>query len=252
MSKPHILRLAARTVRQRLYPIPHIARRYIRTVCRQHAGSTVRGGICLDVGAGVAPYRQDIADVFAPGLYIAMDIAPSDATTLVADATQLPLPDGSVDLAMSMDTVQHIPAAARALDELARVVKPGGLLILSFPFAYGECDVIDFYRWSIAGMSQELRSRGFDILDTRRRGGPLFATLCALQWVIQHALPGSRQSWRHRASLGTAVRAVIVQLLSLPVIALAWCALAVDWFIPSTGIYMGGLVIAKRAGKTAT
>lgn len=248
-ATPHPLRLMARTIRQRLFPIPFLARRYIHSVCARYRNASAAERVYLDVGAGVAPYRHDILKVFGPGLYIAMDIAPSDAASLVADATQLPLADASVDLALSMDTVQHIPCASRALDELARVVKPGGILILSFPFAYGECDVVDFYRWSIAGMTQELRARGFEIRDSRRRGGPFFAAMCAIQWVIQHAVPGSRQSWRQQADPLTLLRATIVQLLSLPVVALAWCALAIDRFIPSSGIYMGGLIVATRANE---
>jgi SAM-dependent methyltransferase len=50
-----------------------------------------------------------------------------------ASCTGLPLADGSVDLAVSFETIEHIEAQARFLDELARVLKPGGLLLLSCP-----------------------------------------------------------------------------------------------------------------------
>lgn len=251
-ATPHPLRLIARTIRQRLFPIPYLARRYIHVVCARYRNLSAAAPVYLDVGAGVAPYREDILQVFGPGLYIAMDIAPSDATSLVADATQLPLADASVDLVLSMDTVQHIPCVSRALDELTRVVKPGGILILSFPFAYGECDVVDFYRWSIAGMRRELRARGLEVLDSRRRGGLLFAVMCGIQWMIQHAVPGARKSWRQRVAPLTLLRATLVQLLSLPVVALAWCALALDWVIPQPGLYMGGLIVAKKTSPTTS
>jgi len=50
-----------------------------------------------------------------------------------ASCTQLPLADACVDVAVSFETVEHIGDQAGLLDELARVVKPGGVLILSCP-----------------------------------------------------------------------------------------------------------------------
>jgi SAM-dependent methyltransferase len=50
-----------------------------------------------------------------------------------ASCTRLPLADGSVDLAVTFETLEHIEGQARFLDELARVVKPGGVLVLSCP-----------------------------------------------------------------------------------------------------------------------
>ena len=50
-----------------------------------------------------------------------------------ASCTSLPLADASVDIAVSFETLEHIDAQAAFLDELARVVKPEGLVILSCP-----------------------------------------------------------------------------------------------------------------------
>jgi SAM-dependent methyltransferase len=50
-----------------------------------------------------------------------------------ASCTRLPLADGSIDLAVSFETIEHIEAQAQFLDELARVLKPGGVLVLSCP-----------------------------------------------------------------------------------------------------------------------
>ncbi|APV52137.1 hypothetical protein BWI17_22185 [Betaproteobacteria bacterium GR16-43] len=50
-----------------------------------------------------------------------------------ASCTKLPLPDASIDLAVSFETVEHIHEQEAFLSELARVLKPGGVLVMSCP-----------------------------------------------------------------------------------------------------------------------
>ncbi|HKT01217.1 MAG TPA: class I SAM-dependent methyltransferase [Rugosimonospora sp.] len=55
------------------------------------------------------------------------------ATALVGDALQLPFPDGFFDCVIASEVLEHIPDDARAIDEIARVVKPGGTVAVSVP-----------------------------------------------------------------------------------------------------------------------
>ena len=52
-----------------------------------------------------------------------------------ADAAAIPMQDASFDVVVSLDTIEHLPDAARFLAEIKRVLKPDGLLILSTPNA---------------------------------------------------------------------------------------------------------------------
>ena len=47
--------------------------------------------------------------------------------------TRIPLPDGSVDLVVSFETIEHIEAQEAFLDEAARVLAPDGVLLVSCP-----------------------------------------------------------------------------------------------------------------------
>jgi SAM-dependent methyltransferase len=54
-----------------------------------------------------------------------------NATFELGDATDLDLPPASVDGAISRFSIHHIPAPGRLVQELARVVRPGGRIVLA-------------------------------------------------------------------------------------------------------------------------
>src|SRR5688572_18887091 len=102
-------------------------RRVLDAACGEGYGSALlaaAGGQVLGVDvdpAAIAHARARYAG--APGLRF--DVA--DATALDA------LPDASFDLVCSFETLEHVEAQERLLDGLARVLAPGGLLLVSTP-----------------------------------------------------------------------------------------------------------------------
>jgi 2-polyprenyl-3-methyl-5-hydroxy-6-metoxy-1,4-benzoquinol methylase len=52
-----------------------------------------------------------------------------------ADVAKLPFPDGEFDLVTSFETIEHVADPEQALDELARMLAPDGMLIVSTPNA---------------------------------------------------------------------------------------------------------------------
>jgi SAM-dependent methyltransferase len=247
VSRPvHLLRWLGRTIRHRMYPIPTLARRYVRMVGSTYGAALPSNAVCLDVGAGASPYRKAIEETLDIGLYVSLEIAASDATTLVGDAACMPLRNDSVDIVICMEILQHVPDTRRVLQEVKRVLAPGGLMILSFPFIYAECELVDFHRWSMQGMEFELRHCGFELIDARRRGGAFFTAASALHWAAQHIIPGGRRSWRFSSTPTQVVRAAIVHLLTVPTALLGWLALGIDAVVPVRGLYVGGLMVARR------
>jgi ubiquinone/menaquinone biosynthesis C-methylase UbiE len=93
----------------------------------------------LDAGTGagalalaLAPFVAEVVGVdVEPELLIrARERAPANATFEEADATALPFPDGSFDLAGSVRTLHHIHRPELALAELARVTRLGGHVLV--------------------------------------------------------------------------------------------------------------------------
>jgi SAM-dependent methyltransferase len=71
-------------------------------------------------------------DLSAGMLRSLADLRQSGRLCLVqADAQRLPLPDGSVDVAMAMHMLYHVPDVSAAIRELRRVTKPGGTVLAS-------------------------------------------------------------------------------------------------------------------------
>ncbi|MDY0171046.1 MAG: class I SAM-dependent methyltransferase [Thermoguttaceae bacterium] len=91
----------------------------------------------LDCPAGEGAFSQRLLD---EGFAVtAADIAPNNFRLAAppcdfADLNdKLPYPDASFDAVVCLNGLQRVWARARAVDELARVVKPGGIVVISFP-----------------------------------------------------------------------------------------------------------------------
>jgi len=93
----------------------------------------------LDAGTGagalalaLAPFVAEVVgvDVEPELLARARERAPANATFEEADATALPFPAASFDLAGTMRTLHHIHRPELAVAELARVTRPGGRVLV--------------------------------------------------------------------------------------------------------------------------
>ncbi len=240
------LRSLARLFRFRFYPIPYLVRRYLYFTGSNYFTKKNSNYVCLDIGAGSSPYKSDILKHLNVTHYISFDIEASNQTSIVGDATLLPFKTGSIDVIVAFDTLQHIPHVSSSFNEIYRVIRPGGYLILSFPFAYGECDFIDFRRWSMNGMRDELEFHGFEFIHGQTRGGLFFSVAAFIHWWIQHVIPGARVSWRTKINKSSILRYLFISILTIPTAILGWLALAIDYYLPTSGIYMGGVMLARR------
>ncbi len=53
--------------------------------------------------------------------------------TVAGDATRLPFPDGAFDTVIAAEVLEHLPADQKAMNEIARVLRPGGTVAVTVP-----------------------------------------------------------------------------------------------------------------------
>jgi SAM-dependent methyltransferase len=94
---------------------------------------------CLRRGARVVAIDEDAVELKGVGgLMQAMDEAgeigrPGAGMAVRGDALALPFGEGTFDRVIAAEVLEHIPADAQALHELARVLRPGGMLAVTVP-----------------------------------------------------------------------------------------------------------------------
>lgn len=113
-------------------------------LARYHWASTFcEGRRVLDAGCGVgygarmlkqAGASEVLAvDISEATIEVASNDVPEGVVCEVADLRALSLPDDSFDLIVCFEVIEHVEEQDRVLDELARVLRPGGLLLISSP-----------------------------------------------------------------------------------------------------------------------
>jgi SAM-dependent methyltransferase len=133
----------------------------------------VRGRV-LDAGCGPQPYRP-ILEKYGTSYYGVDKWIDEPAPDARLDVQALDsIADGSFDTVFCSQVLEYVARPDRALRECFRVLKPGGTLLLSAPFAIGIHDAPnDLFRFSPFGLRSLAERAGFAVVETRSSGGLL-------------------------------------------------------------------------------
>tara|TARA_R110002072_G_scaffold168861_7_gene322536 strand:+ start:142 stop:1053 length:912 start_codon:yes stop_codon:yes gene_type:complete len=124
----------------------------------------VVGGATVGHGSGPLVTDPDIE-------VISFDVYPSEATTFVGDAHQIPLADSSVSAVWIQAVLEHVYRPEVVVAEIARVLEPGGLVYAETPFLQPVHEgAYDYTRFNMSG--HRLLFARFDELEAGPLGGP--------------------------------------------------------------------------------
>jgi len=128
-----------------------------------------------------------------PGLeLVETDVSFGPRTRLVCDAHDIPFADGSFDAVVAQAVMEHVIDPHRCVDEIHRVLKPGGLVYAETPFMQQvHMGRYDFTRFSDLGHRRLFRR--FEEISRGAVGGPGMA----LAWSYQYFLWsfGTSRAW---------------------------------------------------------
>lgn len=150
-------------------PFYHSRRELVRAL--RVLGPALTGEV-LDVGCGRKPYRPLVPATRYVGLDVDTPVTRAlGAADVFYDGGRLPFPDASFDGVLCSEVFEHVFTPAEFLGEIHRVLRPGGALLLTVPFAWDEHEQPhDFARYTSFGLRAVLERAGFAIAAQRKTG----------------------------------------------------------------------------------
>ncbi len=170
-------------------------------------------GRILEVGSGLSPIVTERDDVIYSELsFRAMQTlkrVQRRGRYVVADGTRLPFGPESLDQVICSEVLEHVEDDQSAISELARVLRPGGLALITVPhkksyFAADDRYVGHFRRYEIAEMRDKLARAGLELTAVRKVLGPLEkATMLTIVTLLGAFERAGRREQRPPAERGS-------------------------------------------------
>ena len=155
--------------RRYLSPLFYAHYKVLLPVIRQHAR-----GRFIDLGCGSAPFWIEVNKQVER--YDGVDLWPrSDKVTFAGDVQTLTMvPDSTYDSAICIEVLEHVPEPGRALATISRILKPGGVVVITVPHLSRLHDLPhDYYRFTEYGLRYLLSQNGLEVVSIEAKGGLL-------------------------------------------------------------------------------
>jgi SAM-dependent methyltransferase len=125
-------------------------------------------GVMVDIGCGLKPYEE----LFSPFVtnHIGVDLESSphgiSKVDVLGSAYKTNISDSFCDVVLCTEVLEHLEEPSDAIQEMIRILKPGGILILTVPlFWHVHEGPRDFYRYTEFGLGYLFEKCGFEIVE---------------------------------------------------------------------------------------
>lgn len=154
-----------RKIRPRIWNVTYLLNRSISLSLKQQIANYFPknwSGRILDVGCGQQPYRGLFEDRCKE--YIGCDLSPKLEGIIACPADKLIFTSGSFDAVVCFQVLEHVREPWRVMEECKRVLKPGGILMVTAPFIFSyHASPQDFYRFTHEGLQYLAERCGFEV-----------------------------------------------------------------------------------------
>lgn len=146
----------------------YIARRALWKTIFQ-LGKNIKGRT-LDVGCGSKPYEK----CFLSSEYIGLELDSTINRTIKKvdvyyDGKKIPFENESFDSVVCFQVLEHVFEPQEFLNEIYRVLKPSGNLLITVPFVWDEHEQpFDYARYSSFGLQYLLEKHGFEVIAQKK------------------------------------------------------------------------------------
>jgi len=142
----------------------------------------VSKGVALDIGCGDGKHTFDLQQMFPDLVFSGADFSERAITYArmlapqihfyVQDGTALQFEDTSFDLVVSVEVIEHIPIpdVPLYLQEIKRLLKPGGLVVITTPTTNRPVDEKHYQHFDETGMRNYLTDAGFKVQELQGFG----------------------------------------------------------------------------------
>jgi SAM-dependent methyltransferase len=127
-------------------------------------------GKTLDIGCGSKPYEK----CFLSSEYIGLEIDNTinreiKKIDVFYDGKKIPFETETFDSAVCFQVLEHVFEPTEFLNEIHRILKPNGKLLLTVPFVWDEHEQpFDYARYSSMGLKYLLEKHGFEIIEHKK------------------------------------------------------------------------------------
>lgn len=223
---------------------PHYLERISIVKALKKAQHQVKSGMILDVGCGMKPYKSLLnasgSTYYGTDYPLTMkgSYGKSTKADFFSESTLLPFNNNTFDTLLSTQMLEHVSDPKKVIQEMGRVLKPGGIMILSAPMTWPlHEEPYDFFRYTLHGLRHLLQKANFEILDEIPRGNN-FTTMA--QMLLDTQLDNTSQSFPKR--LYSVILSLVVNQL---------CSV-INLFQPAQRLCLGWVMVAKKMSDEET
>lgn len=163
-------------------------RNYLNLAIKQ--ALPISGGLILDIGGEKKNSRNwALKDKAKTEKIVIINLNKNESPDVCGDASYLPFSNEVFSAVYCFEVLEHCEFPEKVLEEIQRVLRPSGLLLMSIPFLYPQhADPFDFQRWTEKKIERELKKRDFSQIKIKRLGGivsVIYDMILNLLWNIK-------------------------------------------------------------------